>query len=393
MIDKNDGNKKVNTRKVNELVKTGNKILNILYILFIILLVYVVSLIFKEWKILGFLGKIFSIISPIFIGWFFAWLLNPIVKKLTEKGMSRILSTIIAYLAMVLMIALILAFTIPSLGTQISDIVTAVPSIVSDVKEWINNIFVKISNLSLENLDSVKNTFMSRIETFATDIETSLPEMAMNFVSSLASGIGKILLSLILGFYILFDYDKFKDNFIKLFPKKYREEVKVLASRLSESLFSFVNGTLWLSLLLFVVSIIGFSLIGLNAPVLISFICVVTNLIPYIGPYMGAAVAGAIGFAESPLIGTLTLIFILVVQTIDGNLLQPLIMSKKMNLSPITIIISLIVFEYFFGIIGMVIATPVVAILKVIYEFFDEKFGFFEYADEPEIKRKKESKE
>ena len=108
---------------------------------------------------------------------------------------------------------------------------------------------------------------------------------------------------------------------------------------------------------------------------------------------MGAAVAGAIGFAESPLIGTLTLIFILVVQTIDGNLLQPLIMSKKMNLSPITIIISLIVFEYFFGIIGMVIATPVVAILKVIYEFFDEKFGFFEYADEPEIKRKKENKE
>ena len=68
MIDKNDSNKRLNTRKVNELVKTGNKILNILYILFIILLVYVVSLIFKEWKILGFLGKILSIISPIFIG-------------------------------------------------------------------------------------------------------------------------------------------------------------------------------------------------------------------------------------------------------------------------------------------------------------------------------------
>ena len=133
MIDKNDSNKRLNTRKVNELVKTGNKILNILYILFIILLVYVVSLIFKEWKILGFLGKILSIISPIFIGWFFAWLLNPIVKKLTDKGMNRLFATIIAYLAMVLMIGLILAFTIPSLGTQISDIVTAVPSIVSDI--------------------------------------------------------------------------------------------------------------------------------------------------------------------------------------------------------------------------------------------------------------------
>lgn len=384
MIDKNDGNKKVNTRKVNELVKTGNKILNIMYILFIILLVYVVSLIFKEWKILGFLGKIFSIISPIFIGWFFAWLLNPIVKKLTEKGMSRILSTIIAYLAMVLMIVLILAFTIPSLGTQISDIVTAVPSIVSDVKEWINNIFVKISNLSLENLDSVKNTFMSRIETFATDIETSLPEMAMNFVSSLASGIGKILLSLILGFYLLFDFDKVTAGFISLFPKKSRGEISYLLEKLNDSLYSFISGTLWLSLLLFVVSIIGFSIIGLNAPVLIAFVCVVTNLIPYIGPYMGAAVAGAIGFAESSTVGVLTLLFILVVQTIDGNVLQPLVMSKKMNLSPITIILSLLIFEYLFGIFGMIIATPAVALLKIIFVFIDEKYNLFGFRDKDE---------
>ena len=375
MIDKNDSNKRLNTR---------NKILNILYILFIILLVYVVSLIFKEWKILGFLGKILSIISPIFIGWFFAWLLNPIVKKLTDKGMNRLFATIIAYLAMVLMIGLILAFTIPSLGTQISDIVTAVPSIVSDIKEWINNIFVKISNLSLENLDSVKNTFMGRIETIATDIETSLPEMAMNFVSSLASGLGKILLSLILGFYLLFDFDKVTAGFISLFPEKSRGEISYLLEKLNDSLYSFISGTLWLSLLLFVVSIIGFSIIGLNAPVLIAFICVITNLIPYIGPYMGAAVAGAIGFAESSTIGVLTLLFILVVQTIDGNVLQPLVMSKKMNLSPITIILSLLIFEYLFGIFGMIIATPAVALLKIIFVFIDEKYNLFGFKDKEE---------
>ncbi|UKI58949.1 MAG: AI-2E family transporter [Clostridium sp.] len=137
-----------------------------------------------------------------------------------------------------------------------------------------------------------------------------------------------------------------------------------MRKKLDESLYSFVSGTLWLSLLLFVVSVIGFSIIGLNAPVLVAFICVVTNLIPYIGPYMGAAVAGAIGFAQSGLIGILTLVFILITQTIDGNVLQPLVMSKKMNLSPITIILSLLIFEYMFGIIGMVIATPVVALLK-----------------------------
>ena len=382
-LNKRDA-RRVNPGRVNDLVKTGNKILNILYILFIILLVYVVGLIFKQWKILSFLGKILSIISPLFIGWFIAWLLNPLVKKLMKRGMKRITSVIIVYLIMVAIITLILTFTISSLGTQISDIVAAVPKIVSDVKEWIDNVFIKLSNLSLQNLDSVKASFLARIDSLGTDIQTSLPTTVMNVITALISGIGTIALSLILGFYILFDFDKFSDGFLELLPKNFRSETKRLMGLLNDSLYSFISGTLWLSLLLFIVSVIGFSIIGLNAPVLVAFVCVVTNLIPYIGPYLGAAVAGAIGFSQGSLIGILTLIFILVVQTIEGNVLQPLVMSKKMNLSPITIIISLLVFEYLFGVIGMVIATPVVALIKIIYNFFDEKYNFFGYKDKNE---------
>ncbi len=381
---KKKNTKKLNTGRVNDLVRTGNKILKILYVLFIILLIYVVSLIFKEWKILSFIGKILGIMSPLFIGWFIAWLLNPLVKRLQNKGMKRISSVVVVYLALVLIITLILVFTIPSLGTQISDIVASVPKIMNDIKEWIDNIFIKLSNLSLQNLDSIKASFLTRIDSVSVGIQTSLPTTAMKIISGLISGVGTIALSLILGFYILFDFDKFSSGFVELFPKNLEDEVQRLMGLLNDSLYSFISGTLWLSLLLFIVSVIGFSIIGLNAPVLVAFVCVVTNLIPYIGPYLGAAVAGAIGFSQSSLIGILTLIFILVIQTIEGNVLQPLVMSKKMNLSPITIIISLLVFEYLFGIFGMVIATPVVALLKIIYNFFDEKYNFFGYKDKEE---------
>ena len=381
---KNEDNKRINASKVNDLVKTGNKILRILYALFIILLVYVVSLIFKEWKVLPVIGKILSIISPLFIGWFIAWLLNPLVIKLTNRGIKRTFSVIIAYLIMIITIYLIIAFTFPSLGTQITDIVSTIPDIVEDAKGWIDNIFVKISDLSLENLDTIKASFLLKIETLATSIQTNLPETAVNIVSAIASGIGTIILSLILGFYILFDFDKVSTGFVSLFPKKSRKEVNYLLDKLNESLYSFVSGTLWLSILLFIVSVIGFSIIGLHAPVLIAFVCVITNLIPYIGPYMGAAVAAAIGFAQSPLIGILTLVFIFIVQTIEGNVLHPLVMSKKMNLSPITILLSLLIFGYFFGIFGMIIATPAIALIKIIYVFFDEKYNFFEYKDKEE---------
>ncbi|MGM9878109.1 MAG: AI-2E family transporter [Bacilli bacterium] len=368
-------------KKINQLLTTGNKILKILFVLFIILLIYVLTLIVREWKILSLVGRILSIISPLFFGWFIAWLLNPIVNKLTEKGVKRGLSVVFTYLIMIVVVGTILFFTISSLGSQIADLVSTLPGIATDITEKINDIFAKLSDLSLENLDNIKASFMLKIQTYLTELQTGLPSFAMNIVAGFASGIGKIVLSLILGFYILYDFDKVSGTFIEFFPKKAKGEVSYLLGKINETLYSFVSGTLWLSLLLFIVSVIGFSLIGLNASVLVSFVCVVTNLIPYVGPYMGAIVAGAIGFAQSPAIGILTLIFILVVQTLEGNILQPLVMSKKMNLSPITIIISLLIFENLFGILGMVIATPVVALLKIIYVFLDEKFDIFGFAD------------
>ncbi|MBQ4262731.1 MAG: AI-2E family transporter [Bacilli bacterium] len=369
--------KNIDVKKINNLVDTGNKILNFLYVLFIISTIYIVTLVLKGWGILPFIGQIIKIISPLFIGLFIAWLLNPWVQKLVKKGINKTLSVIIVYLVMFIALYLVFAFTLPSLGTQITDIVASIPTMLSDVKEWIDEIFIKLSDTSLTNLDSVKDSFLTTIENFATNIQTSLPQTIVNIVSSIMSGLGTIAISLIVGFYILFDYEGFVKRFMKLFPDNSRKEVDYLLDKLSETLYSFINGTFWLSVMLFIVSYIGFAIIGLNAPILIAFVCVITNLIPYIGPYIGAAVAAAIGFTQSPFIGIVTLIFILIVQMIEGNFLQPLVMSKKMNLSPVTILISLLLFSHFFGILGMVVATPIVAILKIIFVFFDEKYHFF----------------
>ncbi len=371
-----------NEKNIKELVSTGNKILKLLYILFIILLIYVFTLIIREWHILSIIGKILSIISPLFIGWFIAWLLNPLVKKMQSKGVKKILSVIFAYFIFLLVIGVILGFTLPSLGTQISDMVSTIPKIASDITGWINNFFTKLSEISSENLDSIKATFMLKITNYFEGLQTELPSLVVSIISSIAGGFGKIFVGLIVGFYISFEFDKAADGFVSMFPVRARGDVKYLLGKLDETLYSFLSGTLWLSLLLFVVSVIGFSLIGLNAPVLVAFICAVTNLIPYIGPYIGAAVAGAIGFSQSGVIGVLTLVFILIVQIIDGEILNPLVMSKRMNLSPITIIISLLIFEHLFGILGMIIATPVVAILKIIYNFLDEKYDFFGFLEE-----------
>ena len=172
---------------------------------------------------------------------------------------------------------------------------------------------------------------------------------------------------------MLIDYDNIMSHFLKLFPKKIQTDVVTLANKMSIEVRKCVNGTFLVALVVLVCDSIGFTLIGLNAPLLFGIFCGVTDLIPYIGPYIGGAAAVVVGFTQDPLIGIGTLIICVIVQIIESYILQPVVMSKASNLHPIMIIISLLVFGHFFGILGMVLATPILTILRVIYEFGREK--------------------
>ncbi len=127
--------------------------------------------------------------------------------------------------------------------------------------------------------------------------------------------------------------------------------------------------------MVFVVTSLAFYIVGLRAPLLFGLFCGITNIIPYAGPYIGGAPAVIVGFSQSPLIGILTLVSVFVVQFLEGNFLQPLIMSKTTKLHPVTIMLGLLIFGHFFGIIGMVISTPVIAAFKATFMFFNDKFG------------------
>ena len=113
--------------------------------------------------------------------------------------------------------------------------------------------------------------------------------------------------------------------------------------------------------------------IGLKSSVLFGLFCGITDLIPYIGPYIGGAAATIVGFTQGPIIGVGTLVIAAIVQFIESYVLQPLVMSKAMQLNPVVIIVGLLIFAHFFGILGMIIATPCIAIIKEIILFIRRK--------------------
>ena len=138
----------------------------------------------------------------------------------------------------------------------------------------------------------------------------------------------------------------------------------------------YVNGTLLSCLFVLVFTFIGLLFSGISSPLLFAIFCAITNIIPYFGPYIGGIPVVVIGFAISPTTGIICLITVIIVQFIDGNIINPIIVGKAVSLHPITIMLGLLVFEYFFGIIGMILATPIIATLKIIYQFFEEKYHF-----------------
>ncbi len=383
----NNKKEKLDIEGVNEIVKTGSKILNLFYVVMVFLIIMGVIFLCKTLNIFPILFTILSVVSPFFLGFIIAWLLNPIVNKLTDKGMRRGWAVALVYLMLIVLIYLFCLAIIPALVDQLNEMAKTAPELLLNVKDLINNIFVKLSNGTNIDMTNVKMQFMNYLEDFSKNLTTDLPSKIVSIVQGLISGVGKFLVGAVIGFYLLMNFNNVTKFLINMVPKKFKGDVEKLSNNISEVLFGFVNGTFLDSLILLVINIIGFSLIGLNAPVLFAVFCVVTNIIPYVGPYIGGIPAILVGFTQSPLIGTLILVFIVATQSIEGNFLHPIIMGRKMDLHPVTIVISLLIFEHFFGIMGMVVATPVVAVLKVIYVFLDEKFDFFGYSKDKSVKK------
>ena len=371
--------KEVDTKNLNDVIGLSKKILKIMYGLFIILAVYVALKLFKELNIKATLLVILKILTPLFIGIAVAWLFDPFVKKLKKKGIKRTLGATIAYIIFIAILAIVIGSIIPILIEQINDFAKSLPSIFDSIKNWINDIFDKLNNIEGLDAMSMKDEVYKKVENFGIGLTSSLPELLINTVKSFFSGIGTFLIGLIIGFYLLVGFDNANELMITWLPKRMQNDARDLLNEVNTSFRRFIKGAFYDCSLVFVVTSLGFMLVGLKGALLFGLFCGITNVIPYAGPYIGGAPAVIVGFSQGPLTGLLTLLVVFIVQFLEGNLLQPVIMSKTTKLHPVTIMVGLLIFGHFFGIVGMVLSTPIIAAIKIIMIYFIEKYELLNY--------------
>jgi len=372
---KKSKDKEVDYTSLNSILKVGSKLINIGYFMAIVAFILLGTYLVKEWHILGFLKELLIVISPIFIGFLIAWLFEPLVSWLQEKKIPRIMGCILVYLIIIGFLFCICYMFIPSLISQVKDFVAAAPGIFEDLSTFVMNLIKKFDTGDLVNIKNVKRELTKAITDFGMSIGSDLPKYVFSAGKAIISGGLNFVLGLMVGFYLLFDFNKVNEHVSHFIPKSWRDNYQELTTRINTSLRSYVQGVLLIMFLVFITQSIGLTLAGLEAPILFALFCAVTDIIPYFGPYIGGIPAVIVGFTISPITGICALISIIVVQLLENNFYQPLIMGHTMKLHPVTIMIGLLIFQHFFGIIGMVVATPVIACIKVLLMFINEKLN------------------
>ena len=374
MFGKNPKKGSLDYEKLNEGITLLNKMLKILFFVLIIGAIMIITYVFKEWKIFKIIKAFLKLLSPLFIGIIIAWLFNPIVTFLTKHKFNRVTATIVVYSIFITLLVVLLINSVPILTNQLNDFINIVPSITKNLTELVNRSITIFEPVLGNNSAQIKQEIFASIIQIGKDITVEFPDKLVGIVTAIVSGFGSFLLGLFIGLYMLFDFDNVSRVFISILPYSWKEDAKNLMELSNKTLVNYIQGILFTMTLVFIGNAIGFSIGGLKAALLFALFCGVTNAIPYVGPYIGAIPAAIVGFTQGIPTGIIVIISAIVVQLLDNVIFTPLVQSKGLKLHPVTIIIALLVFGKIFGIIGMIFAVPIIAVIKVIFMYFNDKY-------------------
>lgn len=384
MLRRNSNKNNIDYEKLNDGIELVNKILKILFIVLIVGAIMIITYVFKEWQIVKIFKTFIKLLSPLFIGIVIAWLFNPIVTFLTKHKFNRVWATILVYFTFITLLVVLLINSVPVVTNQLNDFINIVPTITKNLSEFVGKIIAIFEPVLGNNTAQVKQEIFNSIIQVGKDITVEFPDKVVGLVTSIISGFGTFLLGLFIGLYMLFDFDNVSKVFISILPYNWKEDAKNLMDLSNKTLVNYIQGILLTMTLVFIGNAIGFSIGGLKAAILFALFCGVTNAIPYVGPYIGAIPAVIVGFTQGVPTGIIVIISAVVVQLLDNMIFTPLVQSKGLKLHPVTIIIALLIFGKLFGIIGMILAVPIVAIIKVIFTYFNDKYEFIKLNNEIE---------
>jgi predicted PurR-regulated permease PerM len=306
-----------------------------------------------------------------------AYLLDPLVKRIQGLGVNRALAAVTIVVVFVVVVALIVVLLAPILGRQISGLMERMPEYIDRARQLIQD-----SNQGW--LGKFVGDRLPEAQKSLSGAASTAAGWAAALLASLWSG-GKSLLSLvslliitpIVTFYLLLDWDKMVDAVDGWLPRHHRKTIRDVLGDMDRAIAGFVRGQAICCAILGIFYCGGLILLGLNFGLLIGIVAAVLSFIPYVGTIVGLLLAGGVAIAQFwPAFAPILIVIGIFAfgQFIEGNVLQPYFVGKTVGLPPVWLMFSLLAFGYLFGFVGLLVAVPVAAAIGVLTRFLLKQY-------------------
>jgi predicted PurR-regulated permease PerM len=286
-----------------------------------------------------------------------AMLMTPLANKLENRRVSRVFSSILSVLIIVVIfsgVIFLLSAQIGNIGKELPLIIFRYEEIKLDIQSWINDsLGISTEQLRVHTSDVFKN--------------------AGSFLSDMVRGtftfIGSLFLILVFIFLFLMQRNKYENFVVMLYKEESRNDAKEMIDKISKVAQQYLTGRLVAALIMGILFLIGFMIIGLKNAVVLSMIVAIMTIIPYVGALIGGLVPFFISIIDGPFNQSVwVIIIILVVNVIDHYFIEPYIVGGSVNISPFFTIFVLILGGVVWGLAGIILFLPISGILKIVFE-------------------------
>ncbi len=324
-----------------------------------------------------------DVLMPFAAALVIAYLLNPVAGGMQKAGLSRLGATLIILIGFVMLIALLTVLLAPALGHQIASFIEALPGIAARLRDLVSEqgagLLQRYVAPLAHRIGIELDTSASRLQGSVGDLTGEASKYAVGALKGLWSG-GRALIGLlslivitpVVAFYVLLDWDKMVVKVDSWVPLDQRETVRSLARQIDAALSGFLRGQSLVCLFLAAWYGIGLSLVGLNYGLLIGVSSGALSFIPYVGSLICLVLAVGVALVQGwP---DLTLLFfalavIVTGQFLEGNILTPKLVGESVGLHPVWLMLALLAFGSLFGFTGLLLAVPVSAAAGVLLRF------------------------
>jgi predicted PurR-regulated permease PerM len=298
------------------------------------------------------------------------FLLEPLVKMFERHHIHRVVGAILAFMVMVAAIVAVGALVWPAVREQGTELIQQLPDLYVSVVDWLREVALRF------DLDIDEFLSQEAIEAWLRDPanQETIQDLLFGFgagagivIRGVTETIAIIGLAPVLAIYFLIDLKRFKERSLELTPPRHREEVAYVSGEVGTALGSFVRGQLLVSLLVGVASSIGMWAIDLPFWLLIGIIAGFLNLIPFLGPVVGGALAALVALLNTdPWQAVWAVAIMIGVQQVDNHVITPMIQRTRVNLSPLVIVLALIIGGTLAGLLGVLVAVPATAAVRIL---------------------------